>query len=132
MESTETKTKFYYYHPKAKTNNKGRKVVAGCFIQGKLYLGVAQCFSGYSRRPTPVTGKEWEKPVKADQFNKKIGRTIAEGRAVRGCADCAKNKQRFIIDTPEEILKEGGLGKFFVAEVEKLFKPMVRKTKEKK
>ena len=69
-------------------------------------------------------------PVGPDQFSKKLGREIAEGRALRGCTDCTAKGYRFEIDIPEETLKEGALGKFFVAEVEKRFKPMVRKTKK--
>lgn len=127
-ETKHKEPKPFFYYPKHKRTNKSRKTVAGLVIAGKLYLGVSQSFAGHKKRPTK-DGKEWEMPMAADQFTKKMGREIAVGRALRGCEDCDKKGLRFVVDIPEETLKEGALGKFFVAEVEKRFKPMKRKAK---
>lgn len=127
-ETKKKELKPFFYYPKHKKGNKSRKIVAGCIIEGKLYLGVSQSFAGHGKRPSK-DGKDWEMPVGPDQFTKKLGRDIALGRALRGCTDCAEKGLRYVIDIPEETLKSGALGKFFVAEVEKRFKPMMRKLK---
>lgn len=71
---------FFYHKPdnsnvKKKEKLKRRAVIAGIIVDGKLRLGMAEC----SLR---------------DQFNKKVGREKALGRA--------KSKQRYILEVSAE------------------------------
>lgn len=112
---------FFYYpaygHPverqypngTKKTHIYSRRVVAGIFQGSKLFLAEAICFSGTKKQS-------------ADQFNKRTGRLIAEGRcwkAINTNPEVASH----IIEVPEgtELL-----GKFFVQEVEKRYPKHVK------
>jgi hypothetical protein len=99
----------FFYYPGSKTN-RNRQVIAGIIgADGKIHVGISQCFSGCGKRPGGVKGHEWEPAKCADQFNKKVGREIALGRALKG-------KTILVIDVPQGEVK---LGKLFVTEVEK-------------
>jgi len=109
--------KVFYYYPahghkvvrsfpngESKEQTYSRRVIAGIVSGKKLYLGEAVCFSG-TKKQGP------------DQFNKKTGRLIAEGRCWKAINTDPKVAS-YIVDVPDgtELL-----GKFFVQEVEKRY-----------
>jgi hypothetical protein len=85
-----------------------RTVVAGVATEdGRILVGEAKCFTG-------------NKKCSPDQFEKKLGRIIAENRALGG-------KIVFTITVPDDTV---AVGKLFVTEVEKVY-PKHVSTKKK-
>ena len=122
----QTKRKFepktYYYYPayghkytytlpsgETKEGVYPRTVLAGVATEdGRILVGEARCFTG-------------NKGCSPDQFEKKLGRIIAENRALGG-------KTSLVITVPDDNV---AVGKLFVTEVEKLY-PKHVSTKKKK
>lgn len=125
---------FYYYpayghkymHKFASGEEKervyARRVLAGVASNGKIYVGESLCFTGdHDKSP--------------DQFVKKIGRQIAEGRAYQAAGftfkggkwvpcECKPSKAALVIPIPEGTTT---IGKLFVAEVEKVYPKQVNR-----
>lgn len=128
------KTFFYYpayghtYNHKfadgqEKQRTYARRVLAGVVSNGKIFVSEALCFTGDGSGKQP------------DEFNKALGRTIAEGRAYKCAGFKLKNgkpqplafgtrpKAVMVIPIPEGCTT---IGKLFVTEVEKVYPKQVK------
>ena len=129
MGKNETNTeKVYFYYPAygcikisgKKCKNYARRVLAGVVSGNKLYVAESTCFTGNTI-------------VDPDQFVKKRGRAIAEGRAWKAVHfdyqehDASQTSPAaFIVEVPEGT---EAVGKFFVEEVEKRYPAHLKKIK---
>lgn len=129
---TEKAPKVYYYFPAhgclafkgKKCKHYARRVLAGIVSGNKLYVAESTCFTG-------------NRLVESDQFIKKRGRQIAEGRAwkavhfeyTKETGVSQESPAAFIVEVPEGT---EAVGKFFVQEVEKRYPAHVKKEKKVK
>lgn len=129
--------KTFYYYPayghkymhkfasgEEKERTYARRVLAGVVSGDKIYVAESLCFTG-------------DKDKSPDQFVKRIGRQVAEGRAYQAAGftfkggkwvpcECKPSKAVLTIPIPDGTV---AIGKLFVEAVEKIYPKQVKATK---